>query len=211
MINVELFNDHQRQAFNIQHKKYPLQGITRLRHSPDISLMKKILILATGMFLLSFSQASAQGSDRDTPTSTNDFESQLSTLMKGVEDNFSSLKGEKLKDNDYQATVKLDGSVSTKVQTGMLRNVYVWVEFGDFPNADEARKVYDRVVKQISNAKKPFSMVKQNEILTELGRNQGWIRFGGDCTMSLDLIKSLKIDKDFKLSDAWYVTLKIEK
>jgi len=174
--------------------------------------MKKIThLVLLNLSLISFFAASAQTTAISKMTSTGTgFEEQLSALLQGSADHFESLKGEKIKPTEFKSKVALDGAVSTRVTYTIAREVFVIASFGYFDKEADAYKKYKDIIEQVSDAKKPITMVKMEEIINSETKDQPWIQFGGDCVMTVTMLKLLKIGKDFSTSDQWLVKLKIQ-
>lgn len=154
-------------------------------------------------------------------TSGSGFDSQLSKLINGLKDNFTSMQGSRVDKDDVNCTVSLDGAVSTRIHTGMLRDVWLNADYGEFTTQAAAEAMYKRLIDKINNSKgKPCPMVQQDEMVSEPLRTQSWIPFDLNdvldksmkrFSIQLDLIKLFKFDKDFKQLDSWSVILRIKK
>ena len=153
--------------------------------------------------------------------STDDFDSQLLTLINGVKDNYQSLNDGMIKQNEYKCKVQLQGSKRTYIYSGMLGNVSLIADFGEFATYEEAQKEYEEVKAKVSASKKmPCTMAVTEEIVTEMGRNQGWIPFDisgtldpalKDLLIETELIASKTFTKDYKMLDVYLVILRIKK
>lgn len=152
------------------------------------------------------------------PTTSNQvFDTQLVALINGLKDDFQSLKGKELEDKEYLSKVQLQSTVTTKIVTSRLRNDFVLASFGEFKTMKEAQDIYDKIFKKINDAKTPFTLIKQQEVITSMSRTGSWLPFGQldpglkGFSMILDIMKIPKLDKDYNFTDYWFVTLKIEK
>ncbi|HMI78411.1 MAG TPA: hypothetical protein VK484_06430 [Ferruginibacter sp.] len=158
-----------------------------------------------------------QAGQNNSGNKTGDFDSRLSSLVMGIKDNFASLMGKEDKDNQFISKVQLDGALSTKVYIGMLHNVYLIADFGDFNTMPEAEAMYNKMSAKIQAAKFPLTMVQMKEMVFPIGKTMAWIPFGADdpdmkeFSVTLELIKTISFDKDNKKFDIYSVSLRIEK
>ena len=161
------------------------------------------------------------GAGDGAPTSSSDFDSQLSKLINGLKDDYAGMQGSRVDGDDVNCTVSLEGAVSTRIHTGMLRDIWLNADYGEFNTWAAAEAKYKQLVEKINNSKgKPCPMVQQNEMVSEPLRTQTWLPFDlndvldrsmKQFSIQLDLIKLFKFDKDFNQIDSWSVILRIKK
>jgi len=154
-------------------------------------------------------------------TSSSDFDSQLSKLINGMKDDYASMQGSRVDEDDVNSTVLLEGAVSTRIHTGMLRDVWLNADYGEFNTLAAAEAIYKKLIDKINNSKgKPCQMVQQDEMVSEPMRTQTWIPFDLNDVLDrsmkrfniqIDLIKLFKFDKDFNQVDSWSVILRLKK
>ena len=146
------------------------------------------------------------------------FDTQLLALINGLKDNFSTLRKDKVEERVYNSSVQLEGSVSTKIYTGLIGNVYLLASFGEFKTIQEAEAIYKKVIEKISKSKKmPATMIKQDEVSNSMSRTTAWLHFGqldsalNGFTLELDIMTIGKLDKEYNKIDYYFVKLKIAK
>ena len=161
------------------------------------------------------------GAGDGAPISSSGFDSQLSKLINGLKDDYAGMQGSRVDGDDVNCTVSLEGAVSTRIHTGMLRDIWLNADYGEFNTQIAAEAKYKQLIEKINNSKgKPCPMVQQNEMVSEPLRTQTWLPFDlndvldrsmKQFSIQLDLIKLFKFDKDFNQLDSWSVILRIKK
>ena len=146
-----------------------------------------------------------------------DFDSQLSSLIYGIKDDFESLRGGKVNEKQFMSKVQLDGAISTNIYIGMLFNTYLIADFGKFKTREEAEAVYEKMAARISKSKMPVTMIKLEEIVSPSSKTHGWVPFGVDdpdmkkFSIVLDVIKTITFDDKYNMLDVYAVSLRIKK
>jgi len=130
------------------------------------------------------------------------------------------LKGGYVSPGEYNSKVQLEGSVYTRIETGMFQHQFLLVNFGDFGTMQEGEKTYKQIAAKIEASKKmPVNMIKQGEIASETGKTLSWVPFDTNGTLDasmkgfslvLELVKSVKFDKSYNSIDYYFVSLKID-
>ena len=157
-------------------------------------------------------------SAQDPAKATGNFDSQLFELINGVKDNFVSLKSSQTIDNENVSKIQLEGSISTRIHTGMALTVSLMADFGDFNTLQEAEAVLEKVSAKISQSRKmPVTMIKQDEVVNSISKTITWLPFGDvdpelkGFSLDLYVMSLTKLDKNFNRSDYHTVKLRIKK
>ncbi|MEO6979103.1 MAG: hypothetical protein ABI113_12015, partial [Mucilaginibacter sp.] len=154
------------------------------------------------------------------PPVNRSFDAHLATLIDGLKDDYKSMKGAQVPDADqFEATVSLDGAVTTRVNHGSFNHVSLIADYGDYNTMEEALPVYQKISSLVENSKRmPAMMVKQDEQTSEIGRTNSWLPFGEmpdelkGFNVIVELVKSIKYDKKtFASKDVYFVQLKLDK
>lgn len=174
---------------------------------------------------VAYLQQLANGKSGNNITATGDFDTELLNIVNGLKDNFESLKGQSADDESddkkWICKKQLEGAISTKIGMGMLHNVYLLADFGEYNTMSTALNMYNRVEEKVTGWKKALvSMVKQEENVNEIIRTQSWLPFDFNdvldssmkkFSIKLEMIKTMKLDKDLNKIDLYMVSLLIEK
>lgn len=151
----------------------------------------------------------------------NNFESQFYELLKGMKDDFESLKGNKIDATTFASKVQLDGSISTSVNNNDDGEKWLSAFYGTFSNRADAKRVYDKIVKQIDDIQKSFiSITKLPEQISDPLTVQAYMPIDidgdngktlSDFTIKVQLAENIKFDKNLNKTSTYLVTFVIDK
>lgn len=155
------------------------------------------------------------------------FADQMIIIVADYANGFENIKGEHIKEdgglslgNNVQSKIKLENSIESYLSETILSNQLTFIAtYGDYYEKEEAVAVFRDLVSKLDRIK--FScctFVKTDEYSSDVILSQAYLPFNlsgnmknefKDMLIEVDVTKSFRFSEDFKLTDIWFVVLRV--
>ncbi len=156
------------------------------------------------------------------------FEKQLINIVADYQYGFKHITGELVKPedgstdfgNNFTSLINLEGSVESYLTKVLLsKDLNFIATFGDFLKKEDAIAKYRQLIARIDKVVFPCcTFVKMDEYSSEVILSQAYLPFNlsgnmknefKDMLIEVDVTKSFRVSEDFKLTDIWFVVLRV--